>query len=49
MGITVFQQGNNGDWLIGSFSGLYRWQPDIGVVKDYFTNEIIDLTKKTSV
>lgn len=46
MGITVFQQENNGLWLIGSFSGLYRWQPDLGVVRDYSTNEIIDLTKK---
>ncbi len=37
MGANVFQQEADGSWLIGSFSGLYRWQPTTGNVTDYFT------------
>ena len=27
------------EWLIGSFSGLYRWNPQTGKVVDYFTGK----------
>ena len=41
MGITVFEKINHGDeWLIGSFSGLYRWNPQTGKVVDYFTGKV---------
>ena len=36
MGITVFRQ-HQGEWLVGSMSGLYRWQPTTGSVTDWFT------------
>ncbi len=37
MGPTVFRQMAPGEWLIGSFSGLYRWHVDTGETRDYFT------------
>lgn len=40
MGINVFQQGTDGKWLIGSFSGLYRWNSATGEQIDYFTGEV---------
>lgn len=39
MGITVFHKDGNGNWLIGSFSGLYRWNPSEGISQNYFTEE----------
>lgn len=39
MGITVFQKDSISDWLIGSFSGLYRWNPSEGIFRNYFTDE----------
>lgn len=38
MGINVMEQRTNGEWLIGSFSGLYVWKRANGNIKDYFTN-----------
>ena len=38
MGINVMEQRTNGEWLIGSFSGLYVWNRANGNIKDYFTN-----------
>jgi len=38
MGMNVFiPEGEN--WLVGSFSGLYKWNPTTGEVIDWFTNE----------
>lgn len=37
MGINVFEVLENGDYLVGSFSGAYRWNPYSGLVADYFT------------
>lgn len=37
MGITVFEQTENGTFLIGSFSGLYHWHPDSGMVTNAIT------------
>lgn len=28
------------EWIIGSFSGLYRWNPQTGKVVDYFTGKL---------
>ncbi len=47
MGITVFEKitpkdslHQSGDeWLVGSFSGMYRWNPQTGKVVDYFTGK----------
>jgi hypothetical protein len=39
MGINVFEILKNGDYLVGSFSGAYRWNPYSGLVADYFTNQ----------
>ena len=41
MGITVFERSadNAGSWLIGSMSGLYRWNPLTGEVIDWYTGE----------
>lgn len=37
MGINVFEKIGKGDYLVGSFYGLYRWQPDLFYVQDYLT------------
>lgn len=37
MGINVFHQQDNGEWLVGSFSGLFCWNPQTGKVTDYYT------------
>jgi len=40
MGITTFQPLEDGSYLIGSFSGLFRWHPDSLEVRDYFSGKI---------
>lgn len=41
MGINVFRyESDTNDWLIGSFSGMYRWNRTSGAIFDYFTNEV---------
>ncbi len=37
MGANVFLQEADGSWLIGSFSGMYRWNAATGEVTDWFT------------
>ena len=44
MGINVFHPCENGEWLIGSFSGLFRWNPKTEMVTDYFTDKPIKRT-----
>ena len=39
MGINVFTRNAKGEWLVGSFSGLFCWNPSTGIVTDYFTGE----------
>ena len=39
MGINVFERTSQGDWLVGSFSGMFRWNPQTGKVLDYFTGK----------
>ncbi len=42
MGVTVLQQEPDGKWLVGSLSGMYRWNPDNHEITDYFTGELAD-------
>lgn len=39
MGITAFENDGKGGWLIGSFSGMFRWYPEKNLILDYFTNK----------
>lgn len=40
MGINAwFREEDSGAWVVGSFSGLYRWNSDTGAAVDYFTGE----------
>lgn len=42
MGLNVFEKDADGDWLVGSFSGMYRWNRKTGRVQDYFTGAVPD-------
>lgn len=42
MGVTVLEQEPDGQWLVGSLSGLYRWNIDTQEITDYFTGEPAD-------
>ena len=37
MGITVFEKIGKSDYLVGSFSGIFRWMPDQAIIQDYIT------------
>ena len=39
MGVNVFEKNADGHWLVGSFSGLYRWDRADAKVLDAFTGE----------
>jgi hypothetical protein len=39
MGITYFDTIGPGAYLVGSFSGLFRWDPVNGTVQDYLTGQ----------
>lgn len=39
MGVNVFEETAPGKWLIGSFTGLFVWNPDTGEVRDRFTGK----------
>lgn len=39
MGLNVWQKDKQGNWLAGSFSGLFVWDRQQGWVTDYFTGE----------
>lgn len=39
MGITVFSRHSPAQWIVGSFSGIYLWDPAKGEVKNYLTGE----------
>jgi len=41
MGISVFEILDNSDYLIGSFSGAFQWNPFNGTVVNYITGEPI--------
>ncbi len=40
MGVNVLRRGESGDWLVGSFRGLYRWSRRTGSVNDYFDGSV---------
>lgn len=46
MGITVLKQQTAKEWLVGSFSGLYRWNAETGLIHNAFTGEVY-IPKKT--
>lgn len=39
MGVSVLHQDENGEWLVGSFSGMFRWNLQTNEVTDYFTGK----------
>ena len=39
MGVNVFESDDKGGWLIGSFSGLFRWYPKQELILDYSTGK----------
>lgn len=45
MGINVQTQTSNGDWIIGSFSGIFIWERAYGSVRDYFTRQPAVITR----
>ncbi|MCT4586242.1 MAG: PepSY domain-containing protein [Carboxylicivirga sp.] len=40
MGINLFEEKEQGSYLIGSFSGLYLWNPFTSTCKDYISGEV---------
>lgn len=49
MGINVFEPSGTGEWIIGSFSGMTRWNPATGAVTDYFTGRPVDHSSRGAV
>lgn len=41
MGLNVFEREGAGAWLCGSFSGLFRWDAQEGLVTDFFTGDTV--------
>ena len=39
MGVNVFESDGKGGWLVGSFSGMFRWYPEKNLIVDYFTGK----------
>jgi hypothetical protein len=39
MGINVFERSDQEGYLTGSFSGIYRWIPEKGIVTDHITGQ----------
>lgn len=42
MGVTVWESDGNGGWIVGSFRGIYRWNPvnhSLNQILDYFTGK----------
>lgn len=44
MGVNVWVRGEQGEWLVGSFNGLYAWQRTPGSVIDAFSGQAISHT-----
>ncbi|MBF0952581.1 MAG: hypothetical protein HXK18_03455 [Alloprevotella tannerae] len=40
MGINVEEKNKEGQWLIGSFNGMFKWDRSSNIITDYFTGEI---------
>lgn len=43
MGLNVFEP-VDGEWLCGSYSGLFRWDIGTGIVRDAYSGDIVDTT-----
>ena len=42
MGVTVWESDGKGSWIVGSFRGIYRWNPvnhSLNQILDYFTGK----------
>lgn len=39
MGVNVLRQNGTGQWLVGSFSGMYVWDRNTAEIKDYYTHQ----------
>lgn len=47
MGVTVWESDGKGGWIVGSFRGIYRWNPvnhSLNQILDYFTGKPSDET-----
>jgi hypothetical protein len=42
MGINDFEKLSKGDYLVGSFYGLFRWVPEKGIIRDHITKLVFD-------
>lgn len=42
MGVNVMRQGDRGEWLVGSFRGMYRWRRGARLVTDYYDGSAVD-------
>lgn len=43
MGVKVLEPTVNGQWLVGSFSGIFLWDRSTNAISDYITGEKADL------
>jgi len=48
MGINVFEILENGNYLIGSFSGAFQWNPTNGIIHNYITGNEVKPTNSLS-
>lgn len=46
MNLTVLRQQADGQWIVGSFSGLYRWDMDANTTTDWFSGKRYDTTRR---
>lgn len=47
MGVNVFEQREDGKWLVGSFSGIFSWDRKSGEITDLSTGKPYDPTQRT--
>ncbi|MEN8121179.1 MAG: PepSY domain-containing protein [Bacteroidota bacterium] len=45
MGVNVFEFRKKGTYLIGSFSGLFKWTPETGEIIDYIDKKLYEAPK----
>lgn len=43
MGVNVMRQCDGGEWLVGSFRGMYRWRRGARLVTDYYDGQAVDV------
>lgn len=48
MGLNVWTRDSLGNWICGSFSGIYRWHRPTGLVWDYFSGDQTDVQETGS-